>query len=87
MTTARAWISWAISPRHSTPIALTQRIAELGGILPICAGCKKIRTEGAGQGGESWVPIETYLTRKTETQFSHSICPDCMKRLYPDLQE
>jgi hypothetical protein len=74
---------------------LTQRIEELEkalghisrleGILPICAHCKKVRLEGADpRDSRGWVAIESYISRKTEAQFSHSICPDCMARLYPD---
>jgi len=61
-------------------------INNLEGILPICANCKKIRLEGADPRNlESWVQIESYISEKTEAQFSHSICPECMEKLYPDL--
>ena len=61
------------------------RIRKLEGILPICSNCKKIRMEGADpKKQDSWVQIESYISEKTETQFSHSICPECMKKLYPD---
>jgi GAF domain-containing protein len=52
----------------------------LGGFLPICANCKKIRDEGS-----EWVEIEAYIRDHTHAQFSHSICPACVKALYPDL--
>lgn len=51
----------------------------LSGFLPICAGCKKIRTDT-----NSWVEIETYIRDHTEVEFSHSICPECAKKLYSD---
>lgn len=51
----------------------------LEGILPICSGCKKIRDDHGG-----WVPIETYLHSRTQAEFTHGICPDCIERLYPD---
>jgi hypothetical protein len=61
------------------------RIAKLEGILPICANCKRIRTEGSDPDNQnSWIEIERYLGKKTEAQFSHSICPECAKKLYPD---
>lgn len=60
-------------------------IKSLEGILPICSNCKKIRLEGGDpKKQDSWVQIESYISEKTEAQFSHSICPECMKKLYPD---
>jgi CRP-like cAMP-binding protein len=53
----------------------------LGGLLPICAGCKKIRDENG-----AWVPIEEYISDHSEAEFSHSICPECRKNLYPELE-
>jgi hypothetical protein len=50
----------------------------LRGLFPICASCKKIRDD---QG--YWSQIESYVRDHSEAEFSHSICPDCMKRLYP----
>lgn len=52
----------------------------LSGFLPICASCKKIRDD---QG--YWNQIEAYIRDHSEAEFSHSICPDCAKELYPDL--
>lgn len=62
------------------------RIQTLEGILPICANCHKLRTEdGKPENPDDWVPIELYLEERTKASFSHGICPDCMKELYPDL--
>ena len=55
-------------------------IKTLRGILPICANCKKIRDD-AGY----WNQIESYIRERSEAEFSHSICPDCARELYPDL--
>ncbi len=52
----------------------------LGGLLPICASCKKIRNE-AGK----WINIEEYISEHSEAEFSHGICPDCSELLYPEL--
>ena len=52
----------------------------LSGLLPICASCKKIRDD-EGQ----WGQVETYIRDRSEAEFSHSICPDCAKELYPEL--
>lgn len=54
----------------------------LQGLLPICTYCKKIRDENG-----CWNHIETYIRDHSGADFSHSICPDCGKRLYPDLYE
>ena len=60
-------------------------IAKLEGILPICSFCKKIRIEGTDpEDKKQWLPIEGYISERTEAQFSHSICPECMKKYYPD---
>ena len=55
----------------------------LENFIPICASCKKIRDEK--QEGHPWVTPEKYITsRIPDISFSHGICPDCMKKLYPD---
>ena len=57
-------------------------VKRLRGILPICANCKKIRDD---QG--YWQHIETYIRDHSEADFSHGICPDCVRELYPDFNE
>jgi len=52
----------------------------LRGFLPICASCKKIRDDKG-----YWNQIETYISTHSEAQFSHGLCPDCARKLYPDL--
>jgi ligand-binding sensor domain-containing protein len=54
----------------------------LRGLLPICASCKSIRDDNG-----YWAKIETYIKHNSEADFSHSICPDCMKNLYPDFHD
>lgn len=61
--------------------ALAQ-IKILRGMLPICASCKKIRDDKG-----YWSQIEMYIQDHSEAEFSHGICPECMKRLYPDFFE
>lgn len=61
---------------------LEQALAEikvLKGILPICASCKKIRNDSG-----IWSQLETYISEHSDAEFSHGICPDCMKSLYPE---
>ena len=55
------------------------QIKTLRGIVPICANCKKIRDDRG-----YWNQVEVYVRDHTEAEFSHSICPDCMKELYPE---
>jgi hypothetical protein len=58
----------------------------LHGLLPICASCKKIRsTDGDPYDPASWSTVEKFISAKTSADFTHSICPDCLKKLYPDL--
>lgn len=54
-----------------------EHIKTLSGILPICANCKKIRNDKG-----YWERVEAYVSRRTDAQFSHGICPDCEKKLY-----
>lgn len=56
-------------------------IKTLRGILPICTSCKKIRNDKG-----FWERVEAYISHRTDAQFSHSICPDCMPHLYPEHQ-
>ncbi len=60
------------------------RVQRLEGLLPICSACRKIRVEPTAPGDITrWVSLETYLHEETPVQFSHGICPDCEKHLYP----
>lgn len=71
--------------REKLIVQLQQALAQvkqLSGFLPICASCKKIRDD---QG--YWRQVEEYIREHSEAEFSHSICPDCAKRLYPELYE
>jgi PAS domain S-box-containing protein len=56
------------------------RVKMLSGLLPICANCKKIRDD---QG--YWKQVEAYISSHSEATFSHSICPECFNKLYPEL--
>ncbi|MEE9911629.1 MAG: PAS domain S-box protein [Deltaproteobacteria bacterium] len=55
-----------------------EEIKTLKGIVPICANCKKIRDDKG-----YWEQVDAYVSRHTEAQFSHGICPDCVGKLYP----
>jgi hypothetical protein len=55
-------------------------VKKLSGLLPMCANCKKIRNDEG-----YWQQVEDYITKHTEAEFSHGLCPDCAKKLYPEL--
>ncbi len=55
-------------------------IKTLHRILPICSNCKKIRDEKG-----AWTQIEAYISKHTDTLFTHGICQDCAKLLYPEI--
>ena len=56
------------------------QIKVMRGLLPICANCKKIRDDKG-----YWKQVEVYIQEHSEADFTHSICPDCVKKLYPDI--
>jgi hypothetical protein len=55
-----------------------RRIKYLEGFLPVCSFCKKIRI------GDQWIPFEKYISEHSETQFTHSFCPDCAEKHYKE---
>jgi hypothetical protein len=57
-------------------------IKTLQGILPICSNCKRIRNDEG-----IWNRLESYITQHSEAEFTHGVCPDCIKELYPDLAD
>lgn len=61
---------------------LYKRIRILEGFIPICANCKKIRNKK-----DQWQQMEEYISQHSLVQFSHGICPECAKKLYPDFFE
>jgi hypothetical protein len=65
--------------------ASLNEVRTLEGLLPICAGCKKIRTPGADhQVQESWEPVESYIRDRTDATFTHGLCPECSKQYFGD---
>lgn len=54
-----------------------ERIKYLEGFMIICASCKRVQeTEG------KWIPIEEIISKKSDLQLTHGICPECAKKLY-----
>lgn len=59
-----------------------EEIRTLQGIIPICLNCKKIRDDKG-----YWQGVEEYVQHRTHARFSHALCPDCLKELYPEYAE
>ena len=86
----RATIEVAIAKAHVWSKEREELIAELqdaldeiktlSGLLPICSSCKKIRDDEG-----YWTQVEVYIEKHSGAQFSHGICPDCIKKLYPHM--
>lgn len=73
---------YALQRLAATNESLRKALGEiriLQGILPICSYCKKIQS-----GAETWVELENYVRKHSETEFSHGICPDCLRKFYPE---
>ncbi|MCP4219896.1 MAG: response regulator [bacterium] len=58
------------------------KVKLLSGLLPMCSNCKKIRDDGG-----YWQQVEEYIGRHSEAHFSHSLCPDCVRSLYPEIAD
>jgi len=58
------------------------KIKTLNGLLPMCANCKRIRDDKG-----YWNQVEQYVRDHSNADFTHSICPECVKKLYPKIQE
>jgi hypothetical protein len=54
-------------------------VKQLSNMLPICSSCKKIRNDEG-----YWEQIETYIWEHADVQFSHGVCPECAKKIYPN---
>ena len=68
-----------LKQRNAELEAAMAHIKVLSGIIPICSSCKKIRDD-AGY----WQQVEEYISEHSDALFSHGICNDCMKQLYPE---
>lgn len=72
---------WIESRRTVAELKNAQsEIKILRGILPICSICKKIRDDRG-----YWNQLESYMSKHSEILFSHSICPECAQKYYPDV--
>ena len=55
------------------------KVKQLSGLLPICSSCKNIRDDEG-----YWTQVEVYMREHTEIDFTHTICPECTKKIYPE---
>ncbi len=62
--------------------AYKKKIDTLRGIVPICSYCKQVRDDKG-----YWNQVEEYVSRHTDAEFSHGICPECIKKYFPDLDK
>lgn len=66
----------------------SSHIRRLEGLLPICSGCKKIRVVGGDYKAQAaWEPIESYIHDRTDTEFTHGMCPECVQKYFGDLNK
>lgn len=77
LSIAAVWVTVFLSRQHAVA---SQRLEMLQALLPICASCKKIRDDKG-----AWSQVEQYFETHTKTVFTHSLCPHCVRKWYPDL--
>jgi DNA-binding NtrC family response regulator len=71
-----------LARRNEELEAMLAQVKRLEGMLPICASCKNVRDDKG-----YWKQIEEYIGERSEAVFSHGICPDCMRKLYPEYSD
>jgi len=70
-----------VEAAHDQALERAAALAErrvLGGMLPICAACKRIQ-----RSDDAWQSLEAYIQAHSEASFSHALCPSCLLSLYP----
>jgi hypothetical protein len=73
----------ALVEKEKLIVKLEKALSEvkmLSGMLPICASCKRIRDDKG-----YWNQIESYIKEHSDAEFTHGMCPECAKKLYPDI--
>ncbi len=71
-----------VSERTAELEEALRKVRTLKGLIPICASCKKVRDD---QG--YWSQVEEYISARSEADFTHGLCPDCLKRYYDEYNE
>lgn len=69
-------IQAALALQHSK---YKEDVKDLENLLPICSSCKSIRDDKG-----YWERVESYIEKHQDVTFTHGICPDCVKELYPE---
>ena len=72
----------ALQQAKTTAETVLAEVKILSGLLPICSGCKKIR-----DWQNYWHQVENYIAKHSQAQFTHGLCPDCIKKYFPNLEE
>lgn len=72
-------ITERVEARAALLKAKEEEIRALKGLLPVCANCHKIRDES-----NNWLQMELYIEEHSKASFTHGICPECMRKLYPE---
>ena len=62
-------------------LKLDTQMKDLSRLVPVCASCRRVRRDD-----QAYESIEAYISKNSEFKFSHGICPDCMKKLYPQVK-
>ncbi len=85
-------VAWEITRRKQAEEMLAEKrirlqkaldeVRTLQGIIPICSNCKQIRDDKG-----YWSQVERYISDHTDAEFTHGICPECVKKLYPSYAE
>lgn len=74
------YINKIMGDQNKSLTAYFDDLKKFKGMIPICANCKNIR-----ENDDNWEPLETYLSKHPEINFTHTLCPECVKELYPDI--
>jgi len=84
LTLVVAAVSLTAMVRYLTGVirSRTEKLRVLEGMLPICSFCKKVRGED-----DRWMQIERYVSERSDSDFTHSLCPECMEEHYPETED
>jgi FixJ family two-component response regulator len=91
-TVARALREWTLLRERQEAVAAQKKligeleealskVKTLRGLLPICSGCNKIRDDKG-----YWSQVEGYIQEHTDAQFTHGLCPDCIRKYFPEME-
>ena len=70
----------ALVIKNAELLQALEQVRTLSGIVPICMHCKNIRDDKG-----YWEKVEAYVSSHTDARFSHGICPECLKKHYPEI--